>query len=155
MIITFVGHGSLYGCESLEKQLQRVVIKSIRREEYTCFYCGGYGDFDALCAKTCRFVKKQYKNCETVLITPYITDLQQEKIKHLLEAGLYDSCLYPPLERVPPRYAIRRRNEWMVDEADLIIAYVQHTHGGAYKTLEYARRKKKCIVNLAEEWEEK
>ena len=63
----------------------------------------------------------------------------------------YDDCIYPPLENVLPRFCILRRNEWMVDEADLIIAYVMHPLGGAYKTLEYARKKKKKIINLATE----
>ena len=38
----------------------------------------------------------------------------------------------------------------MVDEADLVIAYVMYSWGGAAKTLEYAKRKKKTIINLAE-----
>ncbi len=37
----------------------------------------------------------------------------------------------------------------MTEEADLIIAYVKYNHGGAYKTLNYAIRKKKRIINLA------
>ena len=36
------------------------------------------------------------------------------------------------------------------DEADLVIAYVTYSWGGAAKTLEYAKRKKKTIINLAE-----
>ena len=39
----------------------------------------------------------------------------------------------------------------MVDQADLIIAYVDHPYGGAYKTLEYAKKKQKNIINLAEQ----
>ena len=37
----------------------------------------------------------------------------------------------------------------MVEEADLVIAYVMYSWGGAVKTLEYAKRKKKTIINLA------
>ena len=36
----------------------------------------------------------------------------------------------------------------MVNEADLVIAYVMYSLGGAAKTLEYAKRKKKAIINL-------
>ena len=36
-------------------------------------------------------------------------------------------------------------------EADMIIAYVMHSLGGSYKTLDYARKKKKKIINLATE----
>ena len=41
------------------------------------------------------------------------------------------------------------RNEWMVDSAELVIAYVKYSWGGASKTLEYAKRKMKQIINLA------
>ena len=60
----------------------------------------------------------------------------------------YDDTAYPPLESVPRRLAIIRRNEWMVDESDYIIAYVWH-YDGARNTLEIAKRKKKPIFNVA------
>ena len=69
----------------------------------------------------------------------------------MLDRHLYDSSVYPPIENVPMRFAINKRNEWMINQADLVIAYVDHTFGGAYKTLQYAKRKKKQIINLAEQ----
>lgn len=62
------------------------------------------------------------------------------------DAADYDETVYPPLENVPRRYAITRRNEYMADCADVIVAYVIHSFGGAYKTLCYAQRKKKRII---------
>ena len=47
------------------------------------------------------------------------------------------------------------RNEWMVDSADVVVAYVTHEWGGAAKTLEYARRCGKRVMlypELAERW---
>ena len=38
----------------------------------------------------------------------------------------------------------------MVDVSDVVVAYVKHDWGGAAKTLEYARRKKKEIINYGE-----
>ena len=66
----------------------------------------------------------------------------------MIEYGLYDSSIYPPIETVPPKFAITKRNEWMVSNADLIIAFVKHKYGGAYKTLTWAKRKNKKIINL-------
>ena len=62
-----------------------------------------------------------------------------------IDASRYDSTTYPPLEKVPPRYAIVKRNEWMVCESDVVISGVTHSWGGAAKTLEFAQRKKKVI----------
>ena len=71
-------------------------------------------------------------------------------INEIMSSGLYDVSIYPPLENVPLRYAISRRNEWMVNEADLVIAYIKNTYGGAYKSFLYAKKKGKTVINLAE-----
>ena len=150
MIITFVGHSTLYNHTELFGQVFKSLSEHIASNETVQFYCGGYGEFDQLCARACRAFKETHKNCEIVFVTPYITESKQKDLRVLIESKQYDAILYPPLEAVPLKFAISKRNEWMMSQADLVIAYVAHTHGGAYKTLEYARRKKKQIVNLAE-----
>ena len=75
---------------------------------------------------------------QAVLIIPYL-DRKYD------ESG-YDYALFPPLESVPPRYAIPKRNEWMAAQTDVVIAYVTHGWGGAAKTLEYAQAKRKTVI---------
>lgn len=65
-------------------------------------------------------------------------------------ALLYDSIVYPQIEDKPLRFAISYRNRWMVKGADLVVAYVNHKWGGAYKTYAYAIKLGKMIFNLAE-----
>ena len=60
------------------------------------------------------------------------------------DAAQYDATVYPPLERVPRRYAIARRNQWMADEAAVGVACVLHGWGGAARALELARKKGKA-----------
>ena len=150
MIITFIGHSSLYDDMNLSEKIKYVILANTNTQEKLLFYCGGYGDFDNICVKVCRFLRDEKVNCEVIYITPYITEAQQKKLKFLIEEKLYDSTIYPPLENVPPRFAISKRNEWMIDMADLVIAYVKFSSGGAYKSLEYAKKKQKRIINLAE-----
>ena len=149
MIITFVGHRTLCMDENLSNKIVTAIRNNVKENEITTFYCGGYGDFDNHCASVCRKLKHEI-NCEIIFVTPYITSSQQEKLKYLIDAKLYDFTIYPPIENTLPRLAIIKRNEWMISEADLIIAYVTHTYGGAYQSLQYARRKRKNIINLAE-----
>ena len=149
MIITFVGHGTLNISRELSAEIKKTIEDNIIGKNRVTFYCGGYGDFDNHCARLCRDIKAIHSQCEVVFVTPYLTPSQQVKLKYLLDAKLYDSTVYPPLENVLPRYAITKRNEWMIDQADLVISFVSHEYGGAYKTLKYARRKKKAIINLA------
>ena len=151
MIIAFFGHRKLLNIGDLFEVVKQTILLNISKNETVEFYCGGYGDFDNLCLNACNEIKKEQEKCETVFITPYISEIQQRKIKELISANLYDSVIYPPLENVPLKFAISKRNEWIVNKADLIIAYVTHKFGGAYKSLLYAKRKKKKIINLAVE----
>ena len=63
----------------------------------------------------------------------------------------YDSTVYPPLETVPRRFAISHRNRWMVESADVVVAYVLHDWGGAATTLRCAKQKKKQIISYRDE----
>lgn len=102
------------------------------------FYLGGYGEFDILSALVLRELKQKHGHIRIILVLPYLNS-------SIMTRG-YDETIYPPLESVPKRFAILRRNEWMVRESDVVIAYVNHGWGGAAKTLQYARRKRKTII---------
>ena len=51
-----------------------------------------------------------------------------------------ETMLPEGIENVHPRYAISWRNKWMVNEADVVIAYVTHTWGGAARYMEMAAK---------------
>lgn len=146
MIITFIGHRFLKNHEVILEKIKKSILDHLKDEEKMVFYCGGYGDFDNLSAHACQAVKKINPNSEVVYVTPYI----KSQYEGAILGKEYDSILYPPLENVPPKFAICKRNEWMIDKSDLIISYVNRTYGGAYNGLCYAQRKKKKIINLAQ-----
>ncbi len=73
-----------------------------------------------------------------------------EKIKEMINEGMYDEVIYPPIENTPKRFAISKRNEWMIKSADIVIAYVKTSYGGAYKSLQIAKRQKKRIINICD-----
>lgn len=150
MIITFIGHRSLSAERDLAEKIRSAILANVPKNEKVSFYCGGYGDFDLLSAQVCRSLKSHFPQSELVYITPYMTPVQQKKMRYYLDEKLYDSVLYPPIETVPLRYAIRKRNDWMVREADLIFSYVIRPYGGAAKALEFAKKKKKNIVDLTQ-----
>ena len=146
MIITFCGHSNCLFSDEEKEKLKQLLIKEIRKNPTCKFYLGGYGDFDSLCLRTLRELKTDFPDIELLFITPYL-DKNYSKLE--FAKYHYDDVIFPPLESVPRKFAILKRNEWMVEEADLVIAYVMYSWGGAVKTLEYAKRKKKTIINLA------
>lgn len=64
---------------------------------------------------------------------------------------MYDEiCLDTIPENVPPKYRIIYANRYMVDSCEYVIAYVETQWGGAAKTLEYAKKTNRNIINLAQ-----
>ena len=137
MRVTFCGHKEIDDRESVKRWLNRVCLDLIEQGTKE-FYLGGYGELDLLCAVTLREMQKGYPHIRLILVLPYLNS-------NILTA-VYDETLYPPLETVPKRFAISKRNEWMVQESDVVVAYVTHGWGGAAKTLAYAEKKKKQII---------
>ena len=150
MIVSFFGH-SLINEQCLIKQKikEKLITLYAKEGNLTCFV-GGYGDFDRICAEVCRELKKSRYVIDRIYITPYMDLYAQKKQANMFDEGLSDSSLYPPLEEVPAKYAISKRNEWMVCNSDVIIAYVKHSWGGAYKTLLMAKRKNKEVINIGD-----
>ena len=50
-----------------------------------------------------------------------------------------------------PKAAIQIRNRSMVDRSDPVVCCVQHKSGGAYRTLQYAEKQGKRIINISDE----
>ena len=138
MTVTFCGHAQISQSEKIEKWLYDVTQKLIEQGA-TTFYLGGYGAFDSLAASVLREQKKQYPQIELVLVLAYLNTGRN--------TSGYDSTVYPPLETVPRRFAISHRNRWMVESADVVVAYVLHDWGGAATTLRCAKQKKKQIIS--------
>ena len=137
MNVTFCGHSKIHQTDGFSKWLD-MILPSLIEGGATTFYLGGYGAFDGLAAAAVRKQKKIYPHIELILVLAY---LDRE-----IDASRYDSTTYPPLEKVPRRYAIVRRNEWMVSVSDVVISGVLHSWGGAARTLEFAQRKNKVVL---------
>ena len=61
----------------------------------------------------------------------------------------YDEIVIPKaIGKAHPKAAITLRNRWMVDTADLVIAYIEHEQGGAYEAVKYANTLGKRVINL-------
>ena len=150
MTVTFCGHSHFCRTKQLQAQMMEVLEKEIG-DRQADLLLGGYGDFDAFAYDCCKSYQKNHEGVSLVFVTPYMTESHLKKVKEMMTSKIYDTVLYPPLEQVPLRFAISKRNEWMIEQSDVIITFVRHSYGGAYKSLLYAQRKKKKMIHLAQE----
>ena len=153
--VTFCGHSRIYDKgvkEALYKALTDFLLPLSTYDKVT-FLCGGYGAFDGLCSDVIDEIRKQgiAPQTEKIFVTPYITENYKDRVEAMRTR--YDDVVFPSIENAPLRFAISRRNEWMVEQADIVIAYVTHSFGGAATTLRCAYRKKKNIVRLISDYD--
>lgn len=148
MIITFCGHGDFVATRALEQKLLSIFNEQLH-DSPADLYLGGYGNFDRFALRCGHLYKKHHPQVSLVYVSPYVTP---PRTSGAVSQGKspYDHILYPGLEGIPPRYAILHRNRYMAEQADLVIAYMTRSRGGAYQMYQHAKRKGKIIYNLAD-----
>ena len=145
MICTFTGHRKIN--EEIKPLLKRILIDLIETRQVNLFYVGNHGAFDRLVRNTLIELKKIYSHIDYAVILAYPPGKRNE-----FDMKEYTDTLYPEgMEDVPLRFAIIKRNQWMIKQSDYVVAYVIHSFGGASKSIEYAEKLDKKIINLAEE----
>ena len=149
-VCTFAGHSFVFSA-TVEERLKDEIETYLADIDEASFYVGGRGEFDGIAAAAVRAAKVRHKNkkIQLYLIEPYFhTGLNRDKDYN---EKLYDGIIIPQeLLGIHPKAAIQKRNRWMCDQAELLIAFVCRDFGGAYQTLKYAERKGGIrIINLA------
>ena len=145
-VCTFCGHSKIYSPYEDIKAATQQIVSGLIQDGYDCFLVGNYGQFDRLAASVCLTLRRDYPSIGVNLVVPYYQPQldSYEKEYH----ARFDDVIVPALESTPYQYRIVRANEYMVDRADTIVAYVNTPIGGAAKTLAYAERKKKRIIHV-------
>lgn len=149
--VAFFGHRYIDDMFKVEELLEEQIRKLINEKEYVDFLVGRNGDFDRCVSSTVLRVRKNVRddNSALVLVLPYPT-------AEYLNNEVYFHDYYTDVDiahaasKAHPKAAIQTRNREMVDRADLVICFVEKNFGGAYKTIEYAKKQNKTIINIAD-----
>ena len=143
----FAGHSDLYD-RQVVNEIKNTAEQLVTKYGVNEFWVGNYGGFDMYSVSAIRELKKSYPHIIINLVIPYLTgsineykDVYYEKCDHILMADIP--------ENTPKRFYIIKSNEYMVDNCDFLICYIEKSWGGAYRTYMYAKRKKLKIFNLA------
>ena len=139
MNVTFFGHKNA-PTEKIKHRIYDCLIELIEKYGAEQFYVGNQGSFDRLVLELLKELKNKYPNIEYNVVLAYFP-----------EEAIEEKTIYPDgLETVPRKFAIDRRNHWMIDRSDAVVTFVERSFGGAAKFKEVAQRKKKRIIELSE-----
>lgn len=140
MKVTFLGHRNTP--ERVRKILEPV-LKNLIEEGADDFYVGNQGNFDSIAWSVLGGLKREYPNIERTLVLAY---MPRERILGAPEG----ETLFPEaVATAPPRFAICKRNDWMLKGCDTVITYVTHSRGGAVQFKEKAEKLDKRVIELS------
>ncbi|MBQ8550025.1 MAG: hypothetical protein IJ426_01655 [Clostridia bacterium] len=137
---TFFGHRDAK--EEVKPLLRQTIIDMIEKEGVQRFYVGSQGRFDLMAISVLKELAPLYGvRYEVVLAYPPVERRQEapEGLPTILPEG-QEVCL--------PRFAIDRRNRWMVAESDYVISYTYKVCGGAVKFTALAEKKGKKVIRI-------
>lgn len=141
---TFFGHKDTPN--EVASVLQTVLTDLIENKHVDSFYVGNTGNFDRMVRRNLKFLKSLYPHIEYAVVLAYMPNK-----KGGFEYPCDSDSIYPDgLENTPPKYAIVRRNRWMIDKSDYVVTYVRYTFGGAAQFKKLAERKGKTVINIAD-----
>lgn len=143
--VSLIGHRKIDNQLDLEEKLHKIVVELLRSKEYVEFYIGRNGEFDIIAASVIKRAQKtvDYNNSSVVLVLPYkVKDMEYYE-------NYYDELTLPIESKTHFKEAITKRNKWLVDNTDMLIAFVENNKGGAYQCLEYAKKAQIDFINIA------
>ncbi len=135
---TFIGHSS---CDiEIRNILFETIEKLIINKKVFTFYVGTHGKFDRYVYDVLCELRKFYK-IEIYIVLSHINSIP-------------DYCknaktIFPEvLEKTPFRYAITKRNLYMIENSQYMICYLENTFTNTYEFVKKAYRKKLTIINI-------
>ena len=150
--VSFFGHRYVDCGAEIEHRLDMLLHDLIMQKEYVEFLIGRDGDFDLLVSAAIKRAVREndFGNTHFTLVLPYMKAEFRDNEKEYLD--YYDEVeVCAESEGAHPKAAIQIRNRNMVDRSDLVVCCIQHKSGGAYRTVKYAEKQGKRIINLADD----
>ena len=143
--VGFLGHKEVEHFRQVEEQLRTVIRKLLDEEEFVEFYVGRNGEFDIMVASVIKSVQRDvgtHNSCH-ILVLPYpVADYDSYE-------EYYNEVIIPhELGNVHFKAAIERRNEWIIDNSDLLVMHVVREESNSAKYKRKAEKMGRKIINL-------
>lgn len=131
----FFGHRESYHLDR-GRLLETIRARILQGDDV--FYVGNQGEFDSAVYRCLKQLREEYPHIRVCVVLAYLPTEKDEDIP---------DSMYPEIEG-HPKFALDRRNRWMIDRADVCICYIDHTWGGAYKFVMLAQKRGLTVINI-------
>lgn len=151
--ICFTGHRDIQSEDKVKARLFSLIEEYIKNG-YETFYAGGARGFDNLAAEVVASLREKYPQVRLVIVLPFPSHYRHEENWNGDEIKKYKSVLkmaddVVTLFKEYKSGSYFKRNRYLVDNADICIAYYRRNGSGTAYTVKYAGTCKKEVINLA------
>lgn len=138
MICTFIGARDTPF--TLREHIKNAIIDLINEGVYE-FCVGNNGNFDHMVQSVLFELRSEY-NIKFDIVLSYIDEVAL--------IGNQAFTIYPEeLANVPKRFAISKRNDYLLKKSNIVICYVNNTYSNRYKFTQKALKKGYTVINLS------
>ena len=140
----FLGNATIWNTREVIEKIKLTAIDLIKNKGVDTFLVGTKGNFETLSHKMMEQIQCAYPDIKIMLVIAYAQDLERCPYN-------FDDFYYPPKSELGyKRWGIAKRNEWIIDQTDYIIACNQY-QGRAYDYCQKAKRKGKEIIEIGKQ----
>ena len=136
----FFGHREV--THNIREKLTAIIEKLVTEGGVTDFYVGHQGQFDRIVYSVLKELGIKYPHIRHTVVLAYMPD------SYIKEVYGGDTLFPDGMESVPKKYAISKRNDWMIQHSDYAVCYVHKITGGAAKFREKAEKKGLRIIDV-------
>ena len=142
MTCTFFGQSD--ATDEIKNKLKECILYMINCEHVDMFLVGNNGNFDFFTQCSLQELKNEGICIDYAIILSRLGETALSKNQR--------ATLFPEkLDDVIPKYAIPKRNSYLIDNSSFVIAYARHRFGNSYKWITKASKRGLRIINLADE----
>ncbi len=147
----FTGHRNLPAekLNEIKYELERIILL-LAGKGYNRFIAGGALGFDTIAAETVLRLMEKEPELKLEIAVPCpgqhmrFSPEQKKQYLRILESA---DKVFMVSDRYS-RYCMAKRNKYMVDNSDCVVAYLNRPKGGTFNTVSYAEHSGKEVIYL-------
>ena len=136
----FFGHREV--THYIREKLTAIIENLITETGVIEFYVGHQGQFDSMVYSVLKELKANYPYIRYIVVLAYMPD------SYIIEVYGEDTLFPDGMESVPKKFAISKRNAWLIQHSGFAVCYVHKITGGAVKFREKAEKRRLQIIDV-------
>ncbi len=155
MTVAFIGHRNIERTQALRDRLTRIIEQLIINDSADTFLFGSRSEYNDLCYDVVTELMKTHIHIKRVFVRGEYENIDNSYREYLLT--IYEETFFAPCAHGAGALSYIKRNRAMIDMCEVLVVYCDEsytpksgTKSGTKIAIDYARAKKKRVINVCE-----